>query len=336
MNRRTSIVALACCYLFVHPGARVSAQEVGLGGVRQKITTASNVRARTGPEVAAQEVTRLKLGTVVGADARSAEQSEIGGKRDYWYRVGLPGGGQGWVFGGLLADYDPARRGEIVRRIIDERLKAETMSFDDGADFYDFVSAALAEAGAGPARGELELARLHALNRAAGSIPEGEQGRPLPPYRDFRKAHEREIYHHEFAGGWAVRPEAFWELETKYRGTEVGDRIAWDASQALRQGECEGDEVCDFLATEDTQGKYLTLYPKGAHAGEALQNIAQALASSALDETLKRRGGDQYAVQEQQAVKKALAELRAAVAKTDAPGKAAVLKRLDQLSPRTR
>ncbi|HYP52431.1 MAG TPA: SH3 domain-containing protein, partial [Pyrinomonadaceae bacterium] len=121
--------------------ASVFAQEVGLGGARPKMTTASAVRARTEPHASAPEVTRLKLGTLINAVARTAEQAEVGGRKDYWFRVELPGGGSAWVFGALLADYDPARKSDIVRRVIDERLKVESMSFEDGVDFYNFVSA---------------------------------------------------------------------------------------------------------------------------------------------------------------------------------------------------
>ena len=331
MNRQTLIAAFAACCLPLLLGANAFAQEVSLGGARPKITTASSVRARAEPQVAAQELTRLKLGAVVSAVARTAEQSEVGGRKDYWFRVELPGGGSGWVFGGLLADYDPARRRDIARRIIDERLKVEAMSFDDGVDFYNFVSGALAEATEPAARGELELLRLHALDRAARSMPDGAHERP--PYRDFHQAHRQEIYHHELAGVWAVRPEVFWELERKYRGSAVGDRIAWDAAQALRGGECEGDEVCQLLALHETEGKYLSLYPRGAHAREALQNLARALASEQLAGTLNSKGGDRYVAEARTALRKALADLRAAVARTAAPEKAAVLGRLSQLAP---
>lgn len=324
-------MTLAACCLFVALAAPARAQEVSLGGARQKITTASAVRARTAPDTTADEVTRLKLGTVLSADARSAEETEVGSRKDYWYRVALPGGRQGWVFGGLLIDYDPARREEIVRRIVGERSKAESMSFDDGVDFYDFVEGVLAGAG-GAARGELELARLHAVNFAAGAMGTDDKGRPTKP--EFQKAHEREIYYHELAGEWAVKSEAFWELEKKYRGTPLGDRIAWDAANALYPGECESDEVCQFLRLQDTQGQYLGLYPKGAHAAEALQNIKEALASQELDASLKNKSNEQYARQEREALQKALAELRAAVSKAEAPEKAEVLRRLEQLSPR--
>lgn len=331
MNRRAKGSAAAACCLWLLLCAAATAQEVALGGAGRKITTVSAVRVRSAPQVGAQELARLKLGAVVSADARTAEQAEVGGRRDYWYRVSLPGGGQGWVFGALLADYDPARRAEIVRRLVEERLKVEGMSFDDASDFYDFLGGELQAAKEPALRGELELARLHALNRAAGAMGETEQGKPANP--EFHRAHERELYRHEFAGGWAVKPEAFWELEAKHRGTPVGDRVAWDAAHALRQGECEGDDVCNFLAFQETEGKYLGLYPKGAHAAEALRNLAEALGPKELDATLKSRGGDRYLAETRTALRKALAELRAAVSKTEAPERAAVLRRLDELAP---
>jgi multidrug resistance efflux pump len=131
-----------------------------------------------------------------------------------------------------------------------------------------------------------------------------------------------------------VKPEAFWELERKYRGTTLGDRIAWEAANALYPGECEGDEVCRFLRLQDTRGRYLGLYPKGAHAAEVLQEIKEALAPEQLDASANRKGGNEYERQEQEALKKALAELRAAVSKAAAPEKADILRRLEQLSPR--
>jgi hypothetical protein len=331
LHLRTTFKTLAVCSLFVISGLNASAQVLNLGGARQKITAASAVRARTAPDTSAGEVARLKLGTVLSADARSAEQAEVGGKRDYWYRVALPDGRQGWVFGALLADYDPARREEVVRRIVEERLKAESMSFDDGIDLYNFVDAALAEA-KGAERGELELARLHAVNFAAGAMGTDDKGRPSKP--EFQKAHEREIYYHELAGGWAVKSEAFWELEKRYHGTPLGDRVAWDAANALYPGECESDEVCEFLRLQDTDGRYLSLYPAGAHASEALQNLKDALASQQLDESLKNKSNDQYARQEREMLRKALAELRAAVSQSSAPEKADIIRRLEQLSPR--
>ena len=59
------------CLSFAVGAVAASAQEVRLAREQQKITAASNVRARGGPQTSAPEVMRLKLGTVVAAVARS-------------------------------------------------------------------------------------------------------------------------------------------------------------------------------------------------------------------------------------------------------------------------
>lgn len=332
MRLQATTLALATvCLLAAAVHAAASAQEVSLGGARQKITVASNVRVRTGPDVSAEEVARLKFGTAVTASARTADQVEVAGKREHWYKVALPTGETGWVFGGFLTDYDAARGEEIARRIIAERLKAETMTFNEGVDLYNFVAAKISEAKEGQAKGELELQRLLALGHAAGAVQPDERERA--PYREFLKAHEQELYFHELAGVTAVRSDVFWALERKYRGTPVGERIAWEAAENLEPGECETDEVCQFIRLHETHGRYLSLYPAGPHAAEVLGNYATALDSEQLRETLRSRGGDKYMAEARAMLRKALPEVRARLAKTTAPEKAAVLKRLDALAP---
>jgi len=120
--------------------------EEGLDATQAKITTVSAMRARKSPQVAAEEVVRLKLGTVVNAVARSANQDTIGGKTDYWYRVDLPNGQSGWLFGGLLLDYSASKRQELVRQIIEARLKAENTDFSDRQEIYNLATNSLNEA----------------------------------------------------------------------------------------------------------------------------------------------------------------------------------------------
>ena len=98
---------------------------------QEKITTVSAMRARNAPQTTAQEITRLKLGTVVNATARSSNQDTVGGKTDYWYQVNLPNGQTGWLFGGLLLDYNANQREQLLRQIIEARLKAENTDFAD-------------------------------------------------------------------------------------------------------------------------------------------------------------------------------------------------------------
>ncbi|HKN83984.1 MAG TPA: SH3 domain-containing protein, partial [Pyrinomonadaceae bacterium] len=72
--------------------------EVRLDVAQPMITTVFAMRVRKAPQVTADEVQRLKLGTVVQIIARSSTQDTIGGKTDYWYRVNLPNGETGWLF----------------------------------------------------------------------------------------------------------------------------------------------------------------------------------------------------------------------------------------------
>ena len=334
MRLKATPLSLATVCLLAATAFAAPAQEVPLGGARQKIAVASNVRVRSGPEVAAQEIARLSFGAVVTASARTAEQVEIAGKREHWYKVALPSGETGWAFGGFLADYDAARGADSKRRIIEERLKAEELKFDEGVDLYNFASQTASEATDANARGEFELLRLLALGRAVGAVQPDQ--RETSPFREFLKTHERQLYFHELAGAIAVRSEVFWALEQKHRGTPTGERIAWEAAENLTPGECESDEVCQLLRLHETHGHYLGLYPTGAHAGEALGYYETTLASEQVSETLRGTGGDKYAVEQRTELRKIMPEIRARVAKTNDPRKAAILKRIDALAPARR
>ena len=123
-----------------------------------------------------------------------------------------------------------------------------------------------------------------------------------------------------------------WNLERKYHSLPIADRIAWEAAQNLEPSDCEGDEVCGFFLYED-EIKYLNLRPNGAHAAEALKSLTEALT----DEVIRAanvQSGDQYAVEERTELRKMFASLRTAVAKTSAPGKTELLKKLERVSAR--
>lgn len=303
--------------------------EIKLEAAQAKITTVSAMRARRAPQITAEEIQRLKLGTVVNAIARSTNQDTIGGKTDYWYRINLPNGETGWVFGGLLLDYNAHQRPQLLRQIIEARLKAEQTDFADRQEIYNFAASAVNEAKDVNTRAEFELLKLLALANAAMMFPDELSDRS--PYREWRKAHEAEVIPNEFGGGYNLRSEMLWELEKKYHSLPIADRIAWAAAQNPEPSDCEGDEVCGFFLLEG-EIKYLNLHPNGAHAAEALKNLTAGLT----DEVISRanaKGGDQYAADERTALKQALASLRQALAKISAPEKNELLKKLDRVVP---
>src|ERR1051325_395456 len=116
-----------------------------LGQNRSRITTASNVRARALPNTSAEEVTKLSIGTIVDQLEQSPAKEKVGNSEDFWYKVALPNGKEGWVFGAFTLPFDAANRGEIYKRIASERLKIKDANFADSADLARFMTLAMTE-----------------------------------------------------------------------------------------------------------------------------------------------------------------------------------------------
>lgn len=303
--------------------------KVKLDPAQPKITTVSAMRVRKAPQVTADEIRRLKLGTVVSAQARSTNQDTIGGKTDYWYHVNLSNGESGWVFGGLVLDYNAGQRTKLLRDIIEARFNAENTDFADRQEIYELAASAINETKDPSTRAEFELLKLLALANWAASFPDHQ--RDKSPYREWLKAHNAQVVPNEFAGSYNLRTELLWNLERKYHSLPIADRIAWEAAQNPRPSDCEGDEVCHFFLYEG-EITYLSVHPNGAHATEALKNLTAALT----DDVIKRaneRGGDKYAVEERIELRKMFASLRRAIAKTSRPEKSELLKKLARIGP---
>jgi SH3 domain-containing protein len=327
MKYKTLILTLTILALGHASSLLAQSDEVKLDLVQAKITTVSAMRMRKGPQVTADEVARLKLGTVINAIARSTNQDTIAGKTDYWYRINLANGVTGWVFGGLLLDYNVSQHQEILRQIIEARLQAENTDFSDRHEIYNLAARSLTEAKDENSRAEFELLKLLALRKTAEAFPNNLSDKS--PYREWIKAHASEVVENEFAGSYNMRADVLWNLESKYRRLPIADRIAWEASQTLPPSDCEGDEVCDFFLY-DGEIKYLSLHPTGAHASEALKNLSEALSDELIREA-NEKGGDKYVIEQRTELRKLLASLRLAVSKTSGSEAARVLKKLDEI-----
>jgi hypothetical protein len=298
-----------------------------LDAAQAKITTVSAMRVRRAPQVNAEELQRLKLGAVVNAVARSTNQDTVAGKTDYWYRVNLPNSETGWVFGGLLLDYNAQQRNELLRQIIEARLKAENTEFADRQEIYNLASNSITETKDTSTRAEFELLKLLALANWATTFPDNLSDKS--PYREWIKTHAAEVIPNEFGGGYNLRSELLWNLETKYHSLPIADRIAWEAAQNPQPSDCEGDEACHFFLYEGAI-KYLNLHPNGTHAAEALNGLTEVLTEEVI-KTANDKGGDKYVVEQRAELRKMLVSLRAVVAKTSASEKMEVVKRLERV-----
>ena len=262
---------IAALLLAAHSAATaaVAAQANG----RQLITTASGVRLRERPDANSAEVGRLQLGLVVEELERSSEKTKVGSAEAFWHMVSAPGGARGWVFGGLVAPFDPARRDETYVKLSSERLANTAATFADLTELVRFLDRAIKQVTRRDALAELELARLVALARTLAAIPLEDLEKS--PYKPWVTEHEPEIVYSEPAGQWYVRSERLWSLQQKYRALPLAERAAWEAAQTPLPGECEGYLPCYFYLQTETNGRYLKLYPRGAHADAALANLAE-------------------------------------------------------------
>jgi Bacterial SH3 domain len=327
MTMKFSILTLLLLVLGHTAPLMAQLDEVRLDAEQAKITTVSAMRVRKAPQVTAEEVSRLKLGTIVKAIARSTNQETIANKTDYWYRVNLQNGQTGWLFGGLLLDYSPAQRQQLLRSIIEVRLKAENTEFSDRQEIYNLASTALTEAKDANTRAEFELLKLLALANWALTVPAHEMGKS--PYREWFKVHAAEVVLNEFAGLYHLNSDLLWNLETRYHKLPIADRIAWEAARNPQPSDCEGDEVCHlFVSAGEIQ--YLNLHPNGAYAAEALRDLTELLTDEVIN-TANETGGDKYVVEQRTELRKMLTSLRGALAKTSAPEKSELLKKLQRV-----
>jgi hypothetical protein len=292
------------------------------------ITISSGVRVRTQPQLTASEVERLPIGTVVEVIERGSTKETVGKASDYWYRVKLASGKDGWLFGGLLSTFDPSQAEEIYLKIANNKLKIEESSFGDMVDLVNFLSRVIPEVKNLSIAVELRLLHLLALHKSVELIPfdktEDSQ------YKRWLKEHDGKVVYSEPSGMWYVRSELLWKLRDEYKGLPIAERIAWEAAKIPIPGECEGYVPCYLALLNMTEGKYLGLYPKGAYVEEALKNIEELVKSIAED----KNNSYEIAKEDRADLQKEIAQLRTAVEKTSSPRKAGILVQLETIRRR--
>lgn len=326
-RRRIFVAALLLLLPAAHQTAAAARQETA------RIVTASGVRLRERPDTTSTEVARLQLGAVVQVQERGAERVRVGEAEDYWYLVSAPEGARGWVFGGLTAPFEPARRDAIYARLSKERLSNASATFAELSDLVRFLDRATKQVTRREALAELELTRLVALARSLASFSIEDQEKP--PYKAWTAEHEREIAYSEPAGQWYVRVDRFWDLQRKYRDLPLAERAAWEGAQTPLPGECEGFLPCYLYMLSETYGKYLQFHPRGAHAEAALGHISEFLGQ--VTEDLRGRN-PVYNVEraDRQEFRRTATTLRAQLAAAAGPKKAQALRQLDAILRRFR
>ena len=326
-SRRTLFAAAALLCLSICQAHGAFARQSA--GTRQRITNASAVRVRSAPDTASEEVGRLQLGTVVEELEHSEAKVKVGASEDFWYMVSAPNGPRGWVFGGLTAPFDAGHREEIYTRLTNERAGKTDATFADASELVRFAERAVKEVTRRDARAELEFARLRALARSITFLTGGEQ--QDEPRKQWAAEHEPEIVYSEPSGEWYVRAELFWDLQVKYKDLPLAERIAWEAMQTPLPGECEGDVTCHLYYLSETSGKYLKLYPRGAHSADALKNVEETV-NAVLEDS--RAANHMYEVPSASDAdfRKTLSTLRGQLMPAATPRAARIVKQLDDIA----
>lgn len=233
----------------------------------QIIVTDVSARIRSQAKSGAPEITHPKLGTIL----------KVVEKTPAWYRVRFSDGSKtssGWISAISVNDLNAAAKDQIYRQIADRYYKHDGMDFTTASELYEFLNGVSTNSGAADSA-ELDLKKLLALRAALKSIPTGKSDEN--PYREFLKAHEKDVVYSEPAGEWYENSNLFWDLHKRNEKSPLADQIAWEAAQNPLPGECEGYVNCYLFYARMTSGEYLSLHPTGKNNLEALNNITNFL-----------------------------------------------------------
>lgn len=314
--------ALAALFITV---ASVHAQGIAFD---RQITTATGVRVRLEPSTSSLEVGKLKLGTVVTVVERSPSRETINGVAGSWVRIAPVEGVEGWIFGGFAMPYDEARLDAIARKIAADRLALAEPTFNDLTDLQaliDRVLSKLSRAG----RAELELALLNATARAALAVSLDKQHEQ--PYAGWIAAQGSAVFPNEIGGTYLLDADLYWEGARRHAALPIGEAFAWAGVEAYLGGECEGYLPCYLESTKIREARYLSLYPSGRHAGEALERIKLLL-----EDALAPESPFTIDPADHEEIGRLAKELGATVAKTKGPNTKAVLDLLAALAKKYR
>ena len=291
----------------------------------QRLITGATVRVRAEPTTKSAEVSKLKFGDVLEEKGRSPKPDTIGKKQDHWYKLVLPNGKEGWVFGGFTIGFEEAQREATYRQIVNERLALTSENGAEWLELFEFIDRVMPTISSPDLRPVFELSRLKALQK----------------YLDFCKARSvddlnavpalqgllSQIIYNEPAAMCLVSRELFWDLHQRYRDHAYADELAWAAADQTMPGETEGYPPAIVTVTWEMKGRYLEVAPKGKFATEATKSISEFLTFT--DEDLKPVDAE-----EKKRMKGDLEKLKKVVATTENEEKASTLKVITDLIAR--
>jgi hypothetical protein len=265
------------------------------------IATASRIRQQ--PKTSSAQLSLVKIGKTMPVSEKNAA----------WYQVEYADGKRGWISKTTVKNYEPESRDEVYREIADKYSANKTLDFATAAEVSEFLRTAQALVKKDLLKADLGFKRLQILNAAMRAVPFGKDEQQ--PYKNFIRAHEKEVIYSEPSGQWLVRSELFWELHAKFTALPIAEEIAWAAAQNPIPGECEGYINCYLYALRATDGEYLNFYPNGKYSKKALTNVTDLLEPMIADLTGKSAYTPPSDISDRAEFNRFLTELRTIISK---------------------
>lgn len=273
----------------------------------QIITMVAGARVRSQASTGSAEVRRMKMGTLINILSVTSNN---------WFKIEIPAKPKpiiGWMSGQVAANYDPAKKEETYRQIVDRNFKPDGMSFLDASELVEFLTIAQTEIKNPKLVPDFSFKRLLALSLALKAIPSDKYAEKQ--YKDFFKKYDSEVVYSEPSGEWYVRSVKFWDLRKKYATLPIAEEIAWAATQNPLPGECEGYINCYLFAMRETDARYLEFFPSGKYSLEALKNLQNLLEPMLADVAEKQVYNGPTDVSDRAEFNRMIAEIRTIVSK---------------------
>lgn len=305
------------------PAKATSTQKSTVKETPQLIVSVTSARVRKEADTNAETLQLAKLGTTFPVIEQNAKWSKV--------QISKGENGQsGWISKTVSLPFANAKRSEIYQTLADKYLKQTALDFTTAAQVFDFLDSATKEIKTEKTLAELSHKRLLALQAALKKVAIDKQSQN--PYKDFLKAHEKEIAYSEPSAEWLVRSDVLWELHAKYRALPIGEEIAWTAAKNPIPGECEGYINCYLYLLRATDGEYLNFYPNGKYSRQSLQNVTNLLEPIAADVTEKTVYSSATDTSDRADFNRYLTELRAIITKTPHIEKSKTLAQIRQIA----
>jgi hypothetical protein len=234
------------------------------------------VPVRSEPNINAKIIKESFDGIVVDEIERTGEKDTIEEVTNYWYKIALPDGTQGWVFGinVSFSPLDPKYKSNFYKKLYKRLRLPESpnlawpkSSFSDHVYHFNLLTGLIPEVKDPETAAKLKLGRLMCLQRSLAFYPDA------PDFDEWIKENEDYVRYDRVIQQWILKYEVLWSLHDEYRNLPIADDIAWEAANNPLGGECEDEFLCYIRGFNATLVKYLRLHPDGMYVPLALERL---------------------------------------------------------------